>query len=170
MKLQTPTPTSPPFVDTNPWVSQTPYNPTEALSQIILVRDRITCYQGNSPIPFFQTIVVLAKSIECLAYELTLANTELRIFRVTNKVLSKYYRTKKNYIRQKGILIIKEAYDIIAQNKINKQIQYDKYSRKINRKKGNSTTRYYSICGKTSYNTRTCQEVIDISSLLDSEE
>jgi hypothetical protein len=30
--------------------------------------------------------------------------------------------------------------------------------------------RRYNTCGKTSYNTRTCQEVIDISSLLDSKE
>jgi hypothetical protein len=87
-----------------------------------LVRDRITCYQGSSPIPFFQTIVVLAKSIKRLVYKLTLANTELYIFRVTNKVFSKYRRTKKNHICQGDILIIEEAYDIIAQDKINKQI------------------------------------------------
>jgi hypothetical protein len=98
IKLQTPTPISPPFVDTDPWVSQTPYNPTEVLSQITLVRDRITCYQGNSLIPFFQTIVILAKSIKCLVYELTLANTELYIFQVANKTFSKRRRTKKNHI------------------------------------------------------------------------
>jgi hypothetical protein len=44
IKLRTPTPTGPPFINTDPWVSQTPYNPTEALSQTILVRDRIACY------------------------------------------------------------------------------------------------------------------------------
>jgi hypothetical protein len=80
-------------------LTQTPHNPTEALSQIILVRDRITCYQGNSLIPFFQTIAVLAKNTKRLAYELTLANTELYILRVANKVFSKYRRTKKNHIR-----------------------------------------------------------------------
>jgi hypothetical protein len=87
-----------------------------------LVRDRITCYQGSSFIPFFQTIAVLAKGIERLAYELTLANTELYIFRVANKVFSKRRRTKKNHICQGGALIIEEAHDIIAQNEINKQI------------------------------------------------
>ena len=44
IKLRTPTPTSPPSGDADPWVSQTPRNPTDALSQITLVRDRITCY------------------------------------------------------------------------------------------------------------------------------
>jgi hypothetical protein len=88
-----------------------------------LVRDRIACYRGSSPILFFfQTIVVLAKNTERLAYELTLANTKLYILRVANKAFSKRRRTKKNHIRQGGILTIKNAYDIIAQNKINKQI------------------------------------------------
>jgi hypothetical protein len=41
VKLRTSTPVGPPSVDANPWVSQTPYNPTEALSQTTLVRDRI---------------------------------------------------------------------------------------------------------------------------------
>jgi hypothetical protein len=85
-----------------------------------LVRDRITYYQGSSPIPFFQTIVILAKSIECLVHELTLTNTELYILRIANKVFSKRYRTKKNHIRQGSALIIEETYNIIAQDEINK--------------------------------------------------
>jgi hypothetical protein len=87
-----------------------------------LVRDHITCYQRNSPIPLFQTIVILAKGTERLAHELILANTELYIFRAANKVFSKYRRAKKNRIRQGGILTIEEAYDIIAQDEVNKQI------------------------------------------------
>jgi hypothetical protein len=71
---------------------------------------------------FFQTIVVLAKGIKRLVYKLTLINTKLRILQVANKAFSKCYRTKKNRIRQGGILIIKETYDIIAQDKINEQI------------------------------------------------
>jgi hypothetical protein len=71
---------------------------------------------------FFQTIVVLAKGIEYLTYELTLINTELRIFRATNKALSKCRRAKKNRIRQGGTFTIEEVYNIITQDKINKQI------------------------------------------------
>jgi hypothetical protein len=73
-------------------------------------------------IPFFQTIIVLAKNIKYLVYELIFANAELYIFREINKVFSKYHKTKKNHIYQKDILIIKETHDIIAQDKINKQI------------------------------------------------
>ena len=45
IKLRTPTPTGPPSADTDPWVSQTPHNPTEALSQTTLVKDRIARHQ-----------------------------------------------------------------------------------------------------------------------------
>jgi hypothetical protein len=67
--------------------------------QIILVRDHITYYQGNSLIPFFQIIIILAKNIKRLVYELIFTNTKLYIFQVINKVLSKHRRTKKNHIR-----------------------------------------------------------------------
>jgi hypothetical protein len=85
-----------------------------------LVRDRITCYQGSSLIPFFQIIIILAKSIEYLTYKLILVNTKLYIFRVANKAFSKRYKAKKNHIYQGDIFIIKEVYDIITQDKINK--------------------------------------------------
>ena len=41
VKLRTPTPTTPPFADADPWVSQTPHNPTNALSQTTLVKNCI---------------------------------------------------------------------------------------------------------------------------------
>jgi hypothetical protein len=41
VKLRTPTPTGPPSGDADPWVSQTPHNATDALSQTTLVKDRI---------------------------------------------------------------------------------------------------------------------------------
>jgi hypothetical protein len=71
---------------------------------------------------FFQTIIILAKNIECLVYKLTLTNTKLYILRVANKIFSKYYRTKKNHIYQGGAFIIEETHDIIIQDKVNKQI------------------------------------------------
>ena len=41
VKLQTPTPTAPPSAGASPWVSQTPHNAAEALSQSTLVKDYI---------------------------------------------------------------------------------------------------------------------------------
>jgi hypothetical protein len=41
VKLRTPTPTRPPSADADPWVSQIPHNPTEALSQTEFMRNKI---------------------------------------------------------------------------------------------------------------------------------
>ena len=41
VKLRTPTPTGPPCPEADPWVSQTPHNPTEAISQSEHIRHRI---------------------------------------------------------------------------------------------------------------------------------
>lgn len=41
VKLRTLKPTSPPSADTNPWVSQTPHNPTDALQQTTLDKNHI---------------------------------------------------------------------------------------------------------------------------------
>jgi hypothetical protein len=81
VKLRTPTPTRPPSADADPWVSQTPRNPAEALSQTTLVKDRIACHQGSSLTPIFQTVAALAKGTERLAQEETLMSAELRTVR-----------------------------------------------------------------------------------------
>jgi hypothetical protein len=44
VKLRILTPTRPPSTNTDPWVSQTPHNPTKALSQTVLVKDHIIHY------------------------------------------------------------------------------------------------------------------------------
>jgi hypothetical protein len=111
---------SPPLSGTNPWVSQTPYNPAETLLQTILVKNRIACYQGNSLISFFSTIALLAKNIKRLVYELILVTAEIYILRKANKILSKRRRAKKNRIRQGGIFTIEDIYNILAQEKVDK--------------------------------------------------
>jgi hypothetical protein len=102
IKLRTPIPTSPPSINTDPWVSQTLRNPTDALSQIILVRDRIACYQGNSLTSVFAIIAALAKGTEILAYKNIFLAAEIRIFRKANKAFSKRRRAKKeSYLSRK---------------------------------------------------------------------
>jgi hypothetical protein len=91
-----------------PWVSQTPSNPTETLSQTILVRNRILCYQGNSLILFFETIRVLAKNTKRIAYEIIFLSAEIYTFRAANKALSKRCRAKKTRVYQGGVLIIED--------------------------------------------------------------
>src|SRR6185437_12053000 len=47
VKLRTPTPTRPPSTDADAWISRTPQNPTETLSQTTLVKNRIARHQGS---------------------------------------------------------------------------------------------------------------------------
>ncbi|KFY19868.1 hypothetical protein V493_07812, partial [Pseudogymnoascus sp. VKM F-4281 (FW-2241)] len=121
VKLRTPTPSSPSTVNTTPWVSQTPSNPTEALSQTTLVRNRIARHQGSSPTPLFKTVVALAKGTERLAHENTLLSAEVRSLRSANEALSKRRRAKKARVREGGALIVEDAQDIIAQEDVDEQ-------------------------------------------------
>jgi hypothetical protein len=44
IKLRILIPTGPPSVNADPWISQTPHNPINTLSQITLVKNHIVCY------------------------------------------------------------------------------------------------------------------------------
>ena len=169
VKLRTLTPTGPPCVDADPWVSQTPHNTTDALSQTTLVKDRIAQHQGSSPTPIFATVALLAKGTEILAHELTLLSAEVRTLRQANEALSKRRRAKKNRIRQGGTLTIEDAHNIISQTEVDEQIRRDKHIMGSQRKERKSTIRCCSICKKPGHNAQTCQEVIDVSNSSDSE-
>jgi hypothetical protein len=169
VKLRTPTPTSPTSAETDPWVSQTPRNPTDALSQTSLVRNRIACYQGSSPSSLFSTVAALAKGTEILAHEMTLISAEVRTLRAANEALSKRRRAKKNRIRQGGTLTVEDAHDILAQKEVDEQIRRDKRTRGGRPDEGQSGARRCGNCGKTGHNARTCQEDVDIPSLSDPE-
>ncbi len=109
VKLRTLATSRPSTATTPPWVSQTPSNPTEALSQTTLVRNRIARHQGSSPTPLFETVAALAKGTERMAHEMTLLSAEVRTLRAANEALSKRRRAKKARVRQGGALIVKDA-------------------------------------------------------------
>lgn len=169
VRLRTPTPTRPPPTDTDAWISQTPRNPTDALSQTTLVKKRIACHQGSSPTPIFETVAALAKGTELLAHQLTLVTGEVRTLRQANEALSKRRRAKKARIRQGGALTVEDAHDVLAQREVDEQIQRDKRSGEAFKNEGKSTGRRCGTCGKTGHNARTCQVVVDVSSSSDSE-
>jgi hypothetical protein len=79
-KLRTPSPASSPAAEADPWVSQTPHNPTEAISQSELVRPQISGHQGNSPTPISSAARQMAKGFEAMAHSVTLLTAENRFF------------------------------------------------------------------------------------------
>ncbi|KFZ20545.1 hypothetical protein V501_00061, partial [Pseudogymnoascus sp. VKM F-4519 (FW-2642)] len=168
VKLRTPTPSRPSTANTTPWVSQTPSNLTEALSQTTLVRNRIARHQGSSPTPLFETVVALAKGTERLAHENTLLSAEVRTLQAANEALSKRRRAKKARVREGGALIVEDAQDIIAQEDVDEQVRRDVRAAGGSRREGQQSRRRCRICGKAGHNVRTCQEAVDISSSSDS--
>jgi hypothetical protein len=169
VKLRTPTPSRPSTANSNPWVSQTPSNPTEALLQTTLVRNRISRHQESSPTPLFETVKALAKGTERMAHEMTLLSAEVRTLRAANEALSKRRRAKKARIRQGGALTVEDAQDIIAQKDVDKQVRRDVRTARGSRGEGQPSRRRCRTCGKAGHNTRTCQEAVNISSLSDSD-
>jgi hypothetical protein len=81
-----------------------------------------------------------------------------------NKALSKRRRAKKTRIRQEGVFTIKDAYNIISQIKVDKQIRRDKRLGERNQGDRNLTVRRCSTCGETSHKSRTCQDTITVQS------
>ena len=153
VKLRTPTPTGLPNPD--PWVSQTPHNSVEALSQTELVRTKITRHQGSSPTPIFEATTQLAKGTEVLAHRLTLAEARISTLEKANEALSKRRRAKKTQIRQGGALSIKEAKDILTQKEVDVQVAVDQ-------KTSSSTAYRCSKCGRAGHNARTCKINIEM--------
>jgi hypothetical protein len=155
VKLRTLTPPRAPSSDADPWVSQTPSNPTEALLQTTLVRNRISRHQGSSPTPLFETVATLAKGTERMAYEITLLSAEVRSLRAANEALSKRRRAKKTRIRQGGALTVEDAQDIVAQKEAEEQVRRDSRKERASYREGHSSTRRYRACEKPGYNART---------------
>jgi hypothetical protein len=160
VNLQAVTPPRRPSIDEHPWVSQTPHNPTEALSQTTLVKGCIARHQGSSPTPIFETVASLAKGTELLAHENTLLHAEIRSLRTANEALSKRRRAKKTRIRQGGVLTVKDAHDILSQTEVDEQIRRDRRLRRGVRGEGIPTVRRCGTCGETGHNSRTCLNTI----------
>jgi hypothetical protein len=169
IKLRTPNPLRPSTANTYPWVSQTPSNLMEALSQTTLVRNRIARYQGSSPTPLFETVATLAKGTGRMAHEITLLSAEVRTLRAANKALSKRRRAKKARVREGGVLTVKDAQDILSQKDVEEQAQRDLRTEGGRKKEGQPLMRRCSTCGETGHNARTCQDTIVVLGLSDSE-
>jgi hypothetical protein len=100
---------------------------------------------------------------------MTLLSAEVRTLRKANEALSKRRRAKKTRVRQGGALTIEDAQDVLAQKEAEEQAPRDKRSKGGKQNERQSSRRRCSTCGKNGHNTRTCQEIIDVSSSSDSE-
>jgi hypothetical protein len=159
VKLRTPTPTGTPLPETNPWVSQTPRNPHEAVSQSAHVRNRILNHQGSSPTSMFSAVKQLAKGTELIAHEMTLLRDRVRTLEKANEALSKRRRAKRTRLQAGGALTVKDAQALVAQKDADKRKRGGRLVEGEVSAAGTSTLRRCRGCGKVGHNVRTCQEV-----------
>jgi hypothetical protein len=163
VKLRTPTPTGPPAPDADPWVSQTPHGPAEAVSQSEFVRNRISTHQGSSPTSMFSAVKQLAKGTEIMAYELTLVHAELRTLRKANEALAKRRKTKRTRLQAGGALTVEDAQVLLAAKATSNQEVKEGALGGGRVEAEPATQRHCSSCGKPGHNIRTCQEVEETS-------
>lgn len=93
---------------------KTPRNPTETISQIQFIKDRIIHHQNSSPSSIFAGIDQIAKGAQKVMHQLALVEAEVASLRKANEALSKRRRAKKPRIRQGGSLSIQEGKDLVA--------------------------------------------------------
>jgi len=163
IKLRTPEGSRPSSANANPWVSTTPKNPIEAISQSTLVQRQISTHQGSSPTKIFEAAEQMARGMERIAHGFTLMQKEVRDLRLANEALSKRRRAKKTRIRKGGALTVKDARNILAQKEIKVSIAEDRHQNSRGRSEGSQRIRRCGNCGKTGHNARTCQVDLEMS-------
>ena len=154
--MRTPTPTLP-DANEEPWTSQTPRNPKDALSQSKFVKDRIAKHKSSSPTPILTASSSMAKGLEVLAHTVTLLDAEVRALREANKALSKRRRAKKTRIRNGGSLTVSNAIDLIDSKDVDAQLQRDLRRDGGGDGRGRGGPRRCGRCHNIGHNSRTCQ-------------
>lgn len=163
VKLRTPTPTRPPSLEADAWVSQTPHNPAEAVSQSVFVQNRISIHQGSSPTSMFSAVTQLAKGTEQTAQRMILIEDELKTLRKANEALAKRRRAKRTRLQVGGALTVKDAQALLAAKAPGSQQLGGEPSGGGPSDAKPATQPRCSGCGKTGHNIRTCQEVEETS-------
>lgn len=168
VKLQTSTPTTPPSTDADPWFSQTPQNPIEAVSQSEYIKNRIARHEGSSPTPIFTAVDQLAKGTQALAHSVTLMTAEIRTLQKANEALSKRRRAKKTRVQLGGSLTVGDAQDLLSQKEVQEQVVRELHENGSRRVRTETALRRCSTCGKPGHNARTCQEDVEMSDVYES--
>ena len=169
LKLKTPTPPSSRLGTAQPWVSQTPNNPTEAMSQSTFIKTRISRHQNSSPTSIYTAIDQFTKGASQIMHQLALLKAENQNLRQANEVLSKRRRAKKTRLQQGGSLSQRVAQELQDERDVVQQVEQEIRASSSWKPREETRARRCGKCGGTKHNARTCQIVIDTSEEEDSE-
>ena len=163
IKLRTPTPTGSPLPEADPWISRTPYDPAEAISQSEFVRNRMSIHQGSSPTSMVSAVNQLAKGTELMAHRMTLMEDELRTLRKANEALAKRRKVKRTRLQAGGTLIIEIVQVLMTAKTTGGQQSGERSLEERSLEGGLASQRRCGNCGKPGHNIRTCQELEETS-------
>jgi hypothetical protein len=169
LKLKTPTPVNSRPGTAQPWVSQTPNNPTEATSQTTFIKNRIARHHNSSPTSIYEAVDQFAKGTSKIMHKLALLQSEVQMLRQANEELSKRRRAKKTRLRQGGSISQQEAQDLEDERDLAQQLKQERQASSGRKPREEMRARRCGNCGETGHNARTCQIVIETSEEEDSE-
>ena len=169
LKLKTPTPSNSRPSTAQPWVPQTPNNPTEALSQTAFIKTRISRHQNSSPTSIYEAVDQFAKGASKIMHQLVLLKAENQSLRQANEALSKRRRAKKTRLRQGGSLSQQEAQDLQDDKDVGQQVKQEMKTSSGRKPREESRARRCGNCGETGHNARTCEIIEEVSEEEDSE-
>ena len=152
-----------------PWVSQTPNNPTEASSQSPFIKNRIARHQNSSPTSIYEAVDQFTKGASTIMHQLALLKAENQSLQQANEVLSKHRRAKKTHLQQGGSLSQQEAQDLQDDRDIAQQVVKEIKASSGRKPREEIRARRCGNCGEAGHNTRTCQIIVEISEEEDSE-
>lgn len=158
VKLRTPTPTGPPPVTMDPWISRTPQNPVEATLQSEYIKSRIANHQNSSPTSIYGAIDHIAKSAKSVMHSVALLKDWVTTLEDVNHTLSKRRRGKTTRIQHGGILSLQSGKGILDQGDIDRQLAQEIHMKDDNSKRAKPRERRCGTCSKPGHNARTCQE------------
>ena len=163
LKLKTPTPPNSRPSTAQPWVSQTPNNPTEALSQTAFIKTRISRHQNSSPTSIYEAIDQFAKGASKIMHQLVLLKAENQNLRQANEALSKRRRAKKTRLRQGGSLTQQEAEDLQDDRDVGQQVEQEMKASSGRKSREETHVRHCGNCGEIGHNARTCKIIKEVS-------
>ena len=169
VRIRTPPRPSTPASTLLPWISQTPSNAKEAVSQSDLVKVRVARHQSRSPTSIFTSIDKLTKAVVTNSHYVTLLTDRVKSLEQANEVLSRRRRAKRTRLQDAGVLSGQDATKRLVERGIAKEEGRDEEENGRSSKRHRSGGRLCGICRKAGHNARTCPDSEDIDEQSDSD-
>jgi hypothetical protein len=104
-----------------------------------------------------QAVDQFTEGATAIMHQIALLYKKIKTLRKANKGLSKYRRAKKTRVRLGGTLMVQDTEDILDQRDVDKQVAQETRQGSCFVRGTRTKIQCYRVCGKPSYNTRTCQ-------------